>query len=132
MGSTLFLKGPLYNGDNIMTKTITDAVADKIAEISPAVNERVIDHLVALELEKRSTAIVSGLDKLRGLQNDLRKLRPDVGGAFNEDGTEVKPMLYSKDKFEARKKLTEQIDKLQKALDLAIDKGDMSKLYELK
>jgi len=115
-----------------MTKTITDAVANKIAEISPAVNEKVIDHLVTVELEKRSTAILGGLEKLRGLQNDLKKIKPDVGGAFDEDGTEVKPTLYSKEKFEARKKANEQIEKLQKALDLAIDKGDMSKLYELK
>jgi len=115
-----------------MTKSITDAVAAKIAEISPKVNEKVVDHLVALELEKRSTAIVGGLDKLRGLQNDLRKIRPDVGGAFAEDGTETKPTLYSKAKFDERKKLIEQIEKLEKALDLAIDKGDMSKLYELK
>ena len=70
-----------------MTKTITDAVANKIAEISPAVNEKVIDHLVTVELEKRSTAILGGLEKLRGLQNDLKKIKPDVGGAFDEDGT---------------------------------------------
>ena len=115
-----------------MTKTITDAVAEKIAAISPAVNEKVIDALVVRELEKRSDAVLTGLDKIRGLQNDLKKIRPDVGGAFDEDGTEVKPILYSKAKFEERKKLNEQIEKLQKALDLAIDKGDMSKLYELK
>jgi hypothetical protein len=115
-----------------MTKTITDAVATKIAEISPAVNEKVIDHLVSIELEKRSSTIISSLEKLRGLQVELKKIRPDVGGAFDEDGNETKPTLYSKEKFEARKKATEQIEKLQKALDSAIDKGDMSKLYELK
>ena len=78
-----------------MTKTITDAVAEKIAAISPAVNEKVIDALVVRELEKRSDAVLTGLDKIRGLQNDLKKIRPDVGGAFDEDGTEVKPILYS-------------------------------------
>lgn len=115
-----------------MTTTITNAVAEKIAAISPAVNEKVIDALVARELEKRSDAVLGGLDKLRTMQNDLKKIRPDVGGAFDEDGNEVKPTLYSKAKFDERKKLNEQIEKLQKALDLAIDKGDMSKLYELK
>ena len=115
-----------------MTTSITNAVAEKIAAISPAVNEKVIDALVARELEKRSDAVLGGLDKLRTMQNDLRKIRPDVGGAFDEAGNEVKPTLYSKAKFDERKKLNEQIEKLQKALDLAIDKGDMSKLYELK
>ena len=115
-----------------MTKTITDAVAEKIAAISPAVNEKVIDALVVRELEKRSDAVLSGLDKLRTMQNDLRKIKPDVGGFFDEDGNETKPNAYSKAKFEERKKFNEQIEKLQKALDLAIDKGDMSKLYEIK
>jgi len=115
-----------------MTKTITDAVAEQIAAISPAVNSKVIDALVARELEKRSDAVLNGLDKLRGLQNDLKKIRPDVGGAYDEEGNEIKPTLFSKAKFDERKKLVEQIEKLQKALDLAIDKGDMSKLYELK
>lgn len=115
-----------------MTKTITDVVASKISSISPAVNEKVIEHLVNVELEKRSNAIIGGLDKLRGLQNDLKKIKPDVGGFYDEDGNETKPMQYSKAKFEERKKTLEQIEKLQKALDLAIDKSDMTKLYELK
>lgn len=114
-----------------MIKTITDAVAEKIAEISPAVNEKVIDALVARELEKRSDAVIKGIDKLRTMQNDLKKIKPDVGGAFDENGAEIKPTLYSKAKFEERKKALEQIAKLQNALDLAIDKGDMEKLYGL-
>jgi len=115
-----------------MSKTITDVVAEKIAEISPAVNDKVIDALVARELDKRSDAILAGLDKLNSLKNDLKKIKPDVGGYFDEDGNETKPMQYSKAKFEELKKGKEQIDKVQKALDLAIDKGDMSKLYDLK
>lgn len=115
-----------------MTTTITDKVAEQIAAISPRVNERVIEHLVTVELEKRTNAIVAGLETLRGLQNDLRKVKPDVGGSFDEDGNETKPTQYSKAKFEERKKLLEQIGKYEKALDLAIDKGDMSKLNELK
>lgn len=114
------------------TTSITNAVADKIAAISPAVNEKVIDALVVRELEKRTDAVLSGLDKLRGLQNDLKKIRPDVGGFYDEDGNETKPNAYSKAKFDERKKLLEQIEKITKALDLAIDKGDMSKLYEIK
>jgi hypothetical protein len=115
-----------------MTKTITEAVATKIAEISPAVNDKVIDALVNRELEKRSEAILNGLDKLSALKKDLQKIRPDVGGYFDEDGNETKPTQYSKAKFEERKKLLEQITKIESALDKAIDKGDMSKLYELK
>lgn len=115
-----------------MTKTITEVVAQKLAEISPVVNEKVIDALVDREVEKRTKLIVDSLDKLRSLQGELRKIKPDVGQSFSEDGTETKPTQYSKAKFEERKKLLEQIAKLQTALDVAIDKGDMSKLNELK
>lgn len=113
-----------------MTTTITSVVAERLAQISPQVNERVIEHLVNVELEKRSNAIVSGLENLRGLQNDLKKIKPDQV-SVDENGNEVSA-TYSKSKFEERKKLLEQIAKVEKALDLAIDKGDMSKLYELK
>lgn len=112
-------------------KTITDAVAERLAEISPAVNNKVVEHIVNIQLEKRSTAIVEGITKLDKLTNDLKKVRPDVGGSFTDTGEETKPTLYSKEKFEERKKLNEQIAKLTNALDLAIDKADMSKLYEL-
>ena len=112
--------------------TITETVAERIAAISPQVNDKVVDHLVNLELDKRTNAIVEAMTKLRDLQNELKKFKPDLGGFFQEDGTEVKPTNYSKDKFDARKKVLDQIDKYEKALDLAIDKGDMSKLYDLK
>ena len=93
-----------------MSSTITDAVAARIAAISPEVNNRVVDHLVNIELEKRTNAIVDVMSKLRDLQNDLMKIKPDLGGCFQEDGTEVKPENYSKDKFETRKKLIDQIE----------------------
>lgn len=115
-----------------MTKTITEAVADRIGGISPEVNERVITALVDRELTKRTEAILNGYDKLRTLENELKKIKPDLGGYFEEDGTEIKPMRYSKERFEERKKKTDQIEKLRAALDLAIDKGDMNKLYDIK
>jgi hypothetical protein len=110
-------------------KTITDKVAEQITTISPAVNESVVNFLVNKEVDKRSSAIIQGIDKYNGLKNDLRKVKPDQV-LFAEDGKEVSSG-YSKAKLEERKKLIEQIEKLEKALDQAIGGGDMSKLYDL-
>lgn len=115
-----------------MSTTVTKEVASRISQISPAVNEKVIQHLVDKEIDKRVDKIVSNLDTLTQLEKDLKKIRPDVGGSFDENGNETKPTQYSKAVYEQRKSLVEKIDKLKKALDLAIDKGDMSKLNELK
>ena len=115
-----------------MTKSITEAVAKQLSEISPVVNEKVINALVEREVEKRSKLIIDGLEKLRSLQNELKKIKPDVGQSFDENGVETKPTQYSKAKYEERKKLLEQISKLQAALDLAVEQGDISKLNELK
>lgn len=115
-----------------MAKTIIEAVAQKLSEISPVVNERVIDALVEREVEKRSKMIMDGLEKLRSLQTDLKKIKPDVGQCFDEDGNETKPTQYSKAKYEERKKVLEQINKIQTALELAVEKGDVTKLNELK
>lgn len=112
-----------------MTKTITSAVAEKLSNISPTVNEKVIDFMVNKEIEKRSDAIVKGIEKLNGLQNDMKKHKPDQI-FFDEEGNQTRAE-WTKPKLEEKNKLTAQIDKMQKALDSAIGTGDMSKLYDL-
>lgn len=113
-------------------KTITEAVAERISSISAAVNEKVIETLVNQHLNKCAEAILNGMEKLRTLEGELRKIKPDVGGYFDDQGNEVKAAHYSKEKHEERKKKNEQIEKLRAALDLAIEKGDMSKLNDIK
>lgn len=111
--------------------TIASKVAERIGAIGPEVNERVIETLTERELEKRANLIVAKNDELVAFKKELNKIKPDVGGSFLEDGTEVKATSYSKAKFEERKKLLEKIAKYEKALTLACVKGDMSKLNDL-
>lgn len=114
-----------------MTKTITQVVSDRISSISSAVNESVIEALVNRELEKRSNAIVQGFDRLDNLNKEFRKIRPDIQALFDEDGVETTPASWSKSKLEERSKAKSNIDKLENALNLAIEQGEMQKLYDL-
>lgn len=105
--------------------TITQAVAQRISEISDDVNARVIEHYKDLEADRRAKAIIAGIDKIDTLEKDLRKAKPDQV-LFDADGKEISAG-YSKEKLDARNKLNEQIAKLAKALDKAIG-GEMGDL----
>ena len=112
-----------------MTQTITTAVAEKLANLSPVVNAKVVDYMVEKEIEKRSNAIVTAMDKLNALKNDLKKVKPDQ--VFYDDAGAQTRAEWSKSKLEEKNKLTQQVDKFEKALTAAIDQGDMAKVYEL-
>lgn len=119
---------PLVAADR---SSIRDAVRTNLTETLPTRTRGfVVEHFAKLEAEKQGTALIKGLDKLSNLERDLNKInRPDIK-TFNEDGSEASAS-WSKDRLEERKKLTEQIEKLTKAIDKADDKGDFADLYNL-
>lgn len=106
------------------------AVATRLSSISPAVESEVIDALVAREVTRRKDLIVKGLDQLDGVNREFYKInKPDIQN-FNADGT-VANSAYSKDRLEEIKKAAEKVEKLTKALDKAIAKGDLGDLSNL-
>ncbi len=119
---------PLAAADRV---SIRDAVRTNLTETLPnRTRGFVVEHFAKLEAEKQGTALIKGLDKLSSLERDLNKInRPDVQ-TFNEDGS-VASASWSKDRLDERKKLSEQIEKLSKAIDKADDKGDFADLYNL-
>lgn len=119
---------PLVAADR---SSIRDAVRTNLTNTLPArTRELVVEHFAKQEAEKQGTALIKGLDKLSSLERDLNKInRPDVK-TYNEDGSEASA-TWSKDRLDERKKLSEQIEKLSKAIDKADDKGDFADLYNL-
>lgn len=119
---------PLVAADR---SSIRDAVRTNLTNTLPArTRELVVEHFAKMEAEKQGTALIKGLDKLSALERDLNKInRPDVK-TYNEDGSEASS-TWSKDRLDERKKLSEQIEKLSKAIDKADDKGDFADLYNL-
>lgn len=108
---------------------IRTTVAIRISKISPVVTDRVIEHLVQQELEKRTSAVIKGIEKLLTLERESFKLKADMV-SYNEDGS-VKDIAFSEARLKERKENQEKTEKLRNALDAAIGKGDMDKLYNL-
>lgn len=111
-------------------KTIREAVADGLNNLTGRTREAVVEHFAKLEADKRAAAIITGLNKLDDLENQLRRIKPAPQG-FDENGEPVGAAVFSKEQVEQRKKLTEQVEKLTKALDKADDKADFGDLYNL-
>lgn len=110
--------------------SINEQVAEKLAGISPAVNGKVVDLLVEKEVNRRVELITQGLSKLNEMDRETRKLsKPDVE-TFNADLTPAAPQ-FSKARAEEINKHREKVEKLTKALDKAIDNGDIGDLTNL-
>lgn len=112
------------------TRTLRSTIAEQIAGISSAVNDRVVSALVEAEAQKRADTIVKGLDKLQTREREGYQLAKGDVVTYNEDGT-VATQTFTQDRLKARKENNEKMDKLVRALDKAIDKGDMSDLYKI-
>lgn len=104
-------------------------VAESIANITPKVEDQVVEVLVERELEKRATAIVKAMDTLSKFEGELKKIRPDQT-SFSETGEKISE-TYSKAKLEEKNKLQQKIDKNTKAINKALETGDYQDVYNL-
>lgn len=109
--------------------TVQIKVAESIANLGPKVEDKVVDAIVDRELKKRSEAMVITVDKLEKLEADLKKVKPDQN-SFDEDG---KPMSssWSKKALEEKNKLTQKIEKFNKAITKALETGDFQDVYNI-
>ena len=112
-----------------MTLQVVERISQRIAEISPAVVDAVVEHLVAVEVKKRTEAIVKGLEKLDLLEQEQAKFWPDQI-SYDQAG-KVVAETYSKARIEARNKNQENISKLTAALNTALQAGDMRPLAKI-
>ena len=111
------------------TVTMRETIAARIAELNPQLEDKVVDHFVGKELEKRAEAIVLGTDNLTKLERELPKVSKADMVSFNSDGT-VANETYSKARLDEVDKLKKRIAKLMAAIDKAYV-GDCGDLYGL-
>lgn len=107
---------------------IQTKVIEQIGNISPKVENAVVEILVDRELVKRSRALVIVIDMLSEAEGQLRKMKPDQV-FYDADGKET-ASAFSKAKNDESKKLKEKIAKFEKAIDKAIS-GDFSDVYNI-
>lgn len=110
--------------------TIRLAVAESLKGLSERTRAAVVEHFAEKEATRQATALITGLDKLRGLEQELMKVKPQHT-MFDADGTGVGDATFTKEQVEQRKKLGEQVEKLTKAINKADDKDDFGDLYNL-
>ncbi len=109
--------------------SLAEKFGDALKAIAPKVVDKVVEALVEREVNKRSAAVVEVFDKLRRLETDRKKLKPDLL-QFNDAGEQT-TAAWSKDSIDRRKKLDEQIKKHTNAIAKALDDGDYSLVYDL-
>ena len=108
--------------------TITEAVAEKIANAGPMVHERVVTLLAEKEIERRVNLVIQATTELEKLTEQTKKFKPDQR-FLNADGQVVQES-YSQAKFDERKKHLARVEKLEKALNTALDQNNFKPLEE--
>jgi len=97
---------------------IRSAIAEKLAASGPEVQAAVVKVLTDKELDARAQLILQGMGKLDELNGQLRKVKPDQV-IMGEDGQPT-TQGYSPQKFGERKKLLENVGKIEKGIELAL------------
>lgn len=108
---------------------INEAVAIRLANSNEEVAERVISHLVEEQLAKRVDQLSGALAEQDKLTKDgYRLAKPDVV-TYDVTGT-VASGTFSKERIDTLKKHNERLEKVTKAIELALG-GDFKKINEL-
>lgn len=100
-----------------ITNDVLTSVSDKIKAAAPIVKDRLKNLLVERELENRVDTLDKALLKAKDLKKEFDKIRPDTV-AF--DATGLKLESYSKDVWEKRKKASDAMENLNKAIETAL------------
>jgi len=101
-----------------MEKTIQEAVAEKIAFSNETIANTVIDKLADIEISRRVEILTRAIQKQEPLNKEFKKIDGKEDVTTYVGGVEVKAM--SKERYEAIQKAKENIEKLQKAIDVAL------------
>jgi F0F1-type ATP synthase beta subunit len=97
--------------------SLKETVAERIAGLGPEVQTGVADVLVEQVKKKRIDAVLTALNLKDEKEKELKKIKPVQ--TFNADST-VASETFSKADNDNRKKLTEAITKIEKALNEAL------------
>lgn len=127
---------PAVKPKGLSSADILSRVSTAIVAAAPRALNSVIDALVSKEIEKRSTAILGGVELASSVRRDLNKARePDIRPTtFTVDGKPIGEPGWSKPRLAEIKKLTEKLAKIEKVIDGATrdENPDFGPLYNLK
>jgi hypothetical protein len=129
----VWLKNPMWTKEQHMAEivqTIQEAAAEQIAALGPSLESAIVEKLADAERQRRLTPIILGLENLKKMEVDLKKLdKPDM--IFTIGETNEKVEAQTPKKIEEIKKHKEKMEKLNKAIQKAFDNGDLQDLNQL-
>lgn len=117
---------------NIQT-AVLNAIANfstPLPDGSPSVLfSRVVDALAEETVAKRVQQVTSAYTEWLKQDKEIKRVKPDVV-SYNADGT-VKDEAWTKAGLDAKKKITDRIAKIEKAITNALEKNDWQAMNDL-
>ena len=110
--------------------SIKETLAEKLLNSGSDVKSNILDTLYNRELTTRTDACLKLLTKIEEKEKELKKLKVSDNNIYDEGGTVVAGG-YSKGRIDEIKKVKEELDKLNRALENALENNDFSKALEL-
>ncbi len=106
------------------------SITDRITEKTKGIRSRLVDRFADIEIDKRAEALYKAFIKRDEVSRELTKMKKPVL-KFTADGKPVE-QLYEKKELDEIKKKQQELEKLEKAIDLALgEKADYSLVKQL-
>ncbi len=112
--------------ENWVSNEMLTNIRSRIAESNKTIRGAVVDHYVTQELDNRTAFVIKGMDKLKEMSRELKKLKPDLE-ACDENGKVIR-REYSPSRSKEIKEQKEKMAKLERALNKSIQEGDYDNL----
>ena len=109
---------------------IKEKLAERLLTSGSDVKNNVLDTLYNNELKTRTDACLKVLTKIEEKEKELKKLKVSDNNIYDEKGTVVAGG-YSKARVDDIKKASEELERLNKALENALENNDFTKVLEL-
>ena len=109
---------------------IKEKLAERLLTSGSDVKNNVLDTLYNNELKTRTDACLKVLTKIEEKEKELKKLKVSDNNIYDEKGTVVAGG-YSKARVDDIKKASDELERLNKALENALENNDFTKVLEL-
>src|SRR3954468_3827445 len=110
-------------------QSLRERVEQAIAGSGETVVSRVVDSFVDTEIKRRADVLTAGVNAMRQLEADLKKIRPDVVHV-NEDGTPA-TSVYTPSKQKELANQRQKIANLDAAISVVLEKQDADSYNKL-
>jgi hypothetical protein len=108
--------------------TILGQVQDRVKESSEQVRNELIEKLVKRTVDDRVTTLDTAIDKRKALETEIKKIKPDIKNFDTEGKVQLS---YNEQTWNKLKQAKEKLEKFDKALVEAMEKGNYDNLKKV-